>query len=201
MSSRMSSQFPEEKVDHRRTQTRQRIQEVALELFAQKGYDDTSLQELADRLQVTKAALYYHFKTKEEIARSLFEDVTIAFDGFLAWAGEQPKTAEGRRAILRRYQTFIQERRWPALLAILKHNPVTLREMWTVADVASRMVELNRTLRPPGADARAQVRTMVAIVALHVGLTRGQLAGRMIVDASDEEVAAAAVEVALDLIS
>ena len=47
-----------------RTDTRSRVQEVALELFAEQGYEKTSLREIAERLGVTKAALYYHFKSK-----------------------------------------------------------------------------------------------------------------------------------------
>ena len=50
----------------RRGDTRVRIQQVALELFAEQGYERTSLREIAERLGVTKAALYYHFKSKEE---------------------------------------------------------------------------------------------------------------------------------------
>ena len=60
----------------RRGDTRQRIQDVALELFAEQGYEKTSLREIAEHLDVTKAALYYHFKTKEEILVSIFEDLT-----------------------------------------------------------------------------------------------------------------------------
>ena len=48
-------------------QTRERILEVALELFNEQGYDKTSLREIAERLDVTKAALYYHFERKEDI--------------------------------------------------------------------------------------------------------------------------------------
>ena len=47
--------------------TRTRIQRVALELFTEQGYEKTSLREVAERLGVTKAALYYHFKSKDEI--------------------------------------------------------------------------------------------------------------------------------------
>ena len=59
---------------HARQDTRARIQSVALELFAEQGYDKTSLREIAERLGVTKAALYYHFKSKEDIVTSLVED-------------------------------------------------------------------------------------------------------------------------------
>lgn len=51
--------------------TRERILDVALELFNEQGYDKTSLREIADRLGVTKAALYYHFERKEDILLEL----------------------------------------------------------------------------------------------------------------------------------
>ena len=51
--------------------TRERILDVALELFNSKGYDKTSLREIAERLGVTKAALYYHFARKEDILLEL----------------------------------------------------------------------------------------------------------------------------------
>jgi AcrR family transcriptional regulator len=48
-------------------QTRERILDVAQELFTRQGYDKTSLRDIAERLQITKAALYYYFQRKEEI--------------------------------------------------------------------------------------------------------------------------------------
>jgi AcrR family transcriptional regulator len=54
-----------------RTATRERILDVALEFFNDQGYDKTSLREIADRLGVTKAALYYHFEKKEDILLEL----------------------------------------------------------------------------------------------------------------------------------
>jgi AcrR family transcriptional regulator len=51
--------------------TRERILDIALELFTEHGYDKTSLQNIADRLGTTKAALYYHFKSKSAILLEL----------------------------------------------------------------------------------------------------------------------------------
>lgn len=51
--------------------TRERILEVALDLFSENGYDQTSLREIAEQLGVTKAAIYYHFASKEEIFMAL----------------------------------------------------------------------------------------------------------------------------------
>ena len=51
--------------------TRQRILDVALDLFTEQGYDGTSLRQIAEQLGVTKAALYYHFESKEDILMAL----------------------------------------------------------------------------------------------------------------------------------
>ena len=50
-----------------RMRTRQRILEAALELFTAEGFDRASLRQLADQLQFTPAALYYHFASKADI--------------------------------------------------------------------------------------------------------------------------------------
>jgi AcrR family transcriptional regulator len=58
-------------VSRPRSDTRQRIQEVARELFVQQGVQRTSLQDIADKLGITKPALYYHFASREELVRSI----------------------------------------------------------------------------------------------------------------------------------
>jgi AcrR family transcriptional regulator len=50
---------------------RDRILDVALDLFIENGYDGTSLREVAEQLGVTKAALYYHFASKDDILMAL----------------------------------------------------------------------------------------------------------------------------------
>src|SRR3954466_10191178 len=88
---------------HRRGDTRHRIQDVALELFAEQGYEKTSLREIAEHLDVTKAALYYHFKTKEDILTSIVEDIGRPVDELITWAEAQPRTLENKQEMLRRY--------------------------------------------------------------------------------------------------
>jgi AcrR family transcriptional regulator len=51
--------------------TRERILDIALELFTEQGYDKTSLRDIAEQLGTTKAALYYHFARKEDILMEL----------------------------------------------------------------------------------------------------------------------------------
>lgn len=51
--------------------TRERILDIALELFVEQGYEKTSLRDIATRLGTTKAALYYHFERKQDILLEL----------------------------------------------------------------------------------------------------------------------------------
>src|SRR5215510_14850305 len=53
------------------TPTRERILDVALDLFVRKGYAETSLREIAAELGFSKAALYYHFESKQDILLAL----------------------------------------------------------------------------------------------------------------------------------
>src|SRR5246127_4312201 len=90
-----------------RTDTRSRVQEVALELFAEQGYEKTSLREIAERLGVTKAALYYHFKSKEDIVHSFTDDYFAEIDDLVDWAKDQPRNDATRCGILQRYVRIV----------------------------------------------------------------------------------------------
>jgi AcrR family transcriptional regulator len=51
----------------RGTDTRNRLLDVAGELFAQRGYDATSVANICERAGVTKGAFYHHFVTKQQV--------------------------------------------------------------------------------------------------------------------------------------
>ena len=62
---------PDENEPPEAASTRERILNVALDLFTEKGFDGASLREIAERLGVTKAAIYYHFASKDDILLAL----------------------------------------------------------------------------------------------------------------------------------
>lgn len=73
--------------------TRDRILDVALDLFADQGYDGTSLREIAERLDVTKAAIYYHFESKDDILLALHMRLhEFGRDALLKMAEQEPVT-------------------------------------------------------------------------------------------------------------
>jgi TetR/AcrR family transcriptional regulator, cholesterol catabolism regulator len=57
----------------RGSKTKENILRVASQLFDQKGFDRTSMNEIAEGLAITKPSLYYHFKSKEELVFSVVE--------------------------------------------------------------------------------------------------------------------------------
>src|SRR3954467_2414576 len=60
--------------------TRETILAAAQRLFGEKGYDATSLRQIADAVGTTKAAVYYHFPAKEhmllELTRPMIDDLS-----------------------------------------------------------------------------------------------------------------------------
>ncbi|MEU9415603.1 helix-turn-helix domain-containing protein [Streptomyces sp. NPDC051000] len=186
----MTSSSPQQ----RRGNTRQRIQDVAVELFAEQGYEKTSLREIAERLEVTKAALYYHFKTKEDIIISLFEDVTRPIDELIAWAQEQPRTLETKREVLRRYSEAMAA--GASLYRFMQENQATMRELSIGETVKKRLFTLVELLRTDDGPLTDQVRCVSALFTLHAGMMFLQH-----VEGNPEETRQAALEVATDLIT
>jgi len=68
--------------------TRERILDEALDLFVEKGFDNASLRELAERMGFTKAALYYHFPSKAEILVALHQRMHGLIDEPLGLLGD-----------------------------------------------------------------------------------------------------------------
>jgi AcrR family transcriptional regulator len=79
-----------------RSNAREKILDAALNLFAEKGYDATGVQEIVATAGVTKGALYHHFAAKEdilfEIYGSVFADQMSALDAILAEGGDPFRT-------------------------------------------------------------------------------------------------------------
>jgi len=74
--------------------TREKILDVALDLFTSEGFDGTSMRQIAARLHLTKPSIYYHFASKEEILLALHMRVHELSKQALARLSDQPVTLE-----------------------------------------------------------------------------------------------------------
>jgi AcrR family transcriptional regulator len=79
--------------------TRERLLATALRLIAEHGFDGTSLQMIADEVGVTKAAVYYHFRTKAEILQAILEPSVAAATAMLDSPAERSKRGRIERLV------------------------------------------------------------------------------------------------------
>ncbi len=66
---------------------RDRMLEIAVQVFIEQGYDATSVASLAERLGLSKSALYHHFSSKEELLEVALDEALGGLEGVLADAG------------------------------------------------------------------------------------------------------------------
>jgi AcrR family transcriptional regulator len=153
-------------MSERRSDTRERIQATALELFAEHGYEKTSLRAIAERLDVTKAALYYHFNSKEDIVVSLFDGLLAEIDALIAWLREQPRTPETRRELVRRYARLTHDSP-PGMRRLLQDVRTSMRELAVGERLQERMRTMVRLLAAPDAPALTQLRCVMALASIN----------------------------------
>lgn len=59
--------------------TRERLMKLALKEFNKKGFDETSMRDLAQAAELSPGAFYYHFKSKEDVVQAFYEETFEAF--------------------------------------------------------------------------------------------------------------------------
>ena len=105
--------------------TRQQILETAQRLFAEHGYDATSLQMIADEMGLTKAAVYYHFPAKVDIRHAILMPRVQQLGTLL----DEAAAIRGRRARIEHLvdgfvDFFVESRQYP----LTSNDPAAKRE-------------------------------------------------------------------------
>lgn len=113
-----AEQRPEEQADRQTVLgTRARILEAALDLFGDKGFENSSLRELAERLGITKAAILYHFPSKTHVLATLAEPLAEDLQEVIEGAGTLADRGEIRRVVIEgALEVFLRHRRLLRLL-------------------------------------------------------------------------------------
>jgi AcrR family transcriptional regulator len=88
--------------------TAKRIMEVALDLFTQRGYDGTSMRDIAAELGLSPGAFYHHFPSKEAVLVALCQPLV---DGMARFAEQAAKDHDLGVAMLEPYLDVILEHR------------------------------------------------------------------------------------------
>lgn len=111
--------------DTRRSAAQIRVLDAALDLIAEHGVSGTSLAMIADRIGVTKAAVYHQFKTKDAIVIALTERELGWLEEALEAAEAEPNRTAARELLLTRVVELAVERR--RMVSVLQFDPVIVR--------------------------------------------------------------------------
>lgn len=187
------TEAPRDARDPNQPSTRERIQQTAIALFSEHGYERTSLREIAEQLGVTKAALYYHFKTKEDIAASFFESYATDVDRICEWGDTQPRNLETRTELLRRYEETIRSH--VPVLKFMQSNQAALTRLDRMSVFRMRQRRLHALLIEADDPLIHRLRAWDAITTLYSAwITYPR------VDDSEQEIREASLQVSISLI-
>jgi AcrR family transcriptional regulator len=144
-------------VPRRNADTREEIRAVALELFATNGVEQTSLRLIAERLDITKAALYYHFPSKDALLAELAQPMIDDLEQFFAVARECGP-GEARSVFERYLEVCYRHRR---LMQGMLRDPAVHARLNVLTEVLLRRLDVDRAL--VGSDLPAdRVRAIIA---------------------------------------
>jgi AcrR family transcriptional regulator len=167
----------EERRDGRRTDTRCRIQQMALEVLSERGWEGATLKEIADRLEITRPALYYHFTSKEDILASVHAELAGSVDTIIDWAKDHLSDSGTRAEVLRRL-TELMTGTWGSFLHFAQNDQGrAMRDLKAVGDFSDRMDNLAEFLRPADTIA-GRIKARLALDAIFMADVRaGHLGG------------------------
>ena len=134
-----------------RSDTRQRIQEVARDLFARQGVQRTSLQDIADKLGISKPALYYHFDSREDLVRSIL--VPLIDEGERFVDDQESRGDTDARELLEGYFDFHYRHRQDMVLVLAELT--MLADLGLIDKVLAWRDRLGKLVFGLRADARA----------------------------------------------
>jgi len=185
----------------RTEQRRLRILEVAAQCFAKQGFARTRIEEVAAAAGVSRALVYNHFRSKEELARAvqehMLEEWSAAVDRALA---DAPTCSDALAAWLR--VNLADTRRRPLLLAMASEHATAMRVGFeesarrAMAEWREKLVALLAQGVARG-EFRADLdveSTAEVLRAMQVGLIQHLLSASPFVDVSSERHLRAAAE-------
>jgi AcrR family transcriptional regulator len=131
------------------TDTRQRIIDVAVSLFTRHSFAGTSLQMIADEMGFTKAAVYHHFHTREQLLGAVVEPLFGQVRPIIEQAEAQRSRNARAEHMLTGYADLAVRHR--ALMSVLAGDPGVidmLRAQGDFGDLINRQIKLFADLDP-----------------------------------------------------
>jgi AcrR family transcriptional regulator len=159
--------------------TKERILDIARELFARQGYSGTTIADIARELGTTTAALYYHFPSKADILLGLLAEPMAAYTRILDSLRTQRPSAE---ELLGAFADLTVDSR--ELAAVIDRDPAVLGMISERLPQSSEELteQVIAALAGPGADRAAIIRAHAAFA-----VVKGATMAAMSLGALDDE--------------
>jgi AcrR family transcriptional regulator len=150
--------------------TRTRILDTALELFSEHGFEGTTLQQIADRLGFTKAALYYHFPSKDDLLEALLRPAISDLERLLDAHEGSPDSPAHRRQFMQGYLDYLLQHR--RLIAYISRDLATLAHPAIASGNAERRARLEAMVAGDQLDFNEQVRVTMAFGGIQAAIAQ-----------------------------
>ena len=96
------------------------VLDIAVAAFIEHGYDATSMGVLAERLGLSKSAIYHHFPSKGDLLRLALDEALSALEGVLALPGAVSGPAADRLAVVLRGAVVVLVDKLPFVTLLLR---------------------------------------------------------------------------------
>jgi TetR/AcrR family transcriptional regulator, cholesterol catabolism regulator len=114
---------------------RERILAQSARLFAKDGYKATNLQHVAEKLDVTRQALYYYFRSKGDILAALFDDVMTRLEERIEAVGAVDGEPRFKTMVRAHIEVIVEN---TELAAVLLHERSEIAKLRSVPAAARR---------------------------------------------------------------
>jgi AcrR family transcriptional regulator len=151
--------------------TRETIRAVALELFSTKGFEQTSLREIAERVGLTKASLYYHYSSKQALLYTVVEPVLTGWRAIAHEAEALDHTPVNVRHVVEQCLDVLLRNR--SVVGVFQRDPagvaVVAKSLWE--DFLALGQQLVGWLAGPASTMAERLRAVAAMEVLGAVLT------------------------------
>ncbi len=115
------------------------ILHCAMEQFMQKGYHQTTMQDIADAAGIAKGGIYFYFKSKEELIQSVFESYLERMSGILAETASRYEPGS-RESLFQQIKTQLDElTSHSKMLLLLSSGQISLSEQMRELSMNARL--------------------------------------------------------------
>jgi AcrR family transcriptional regulator len=162
--------------DDKREETRARLLAAAAEVFAKKGYERASVDDIAQAAGFTKGAVYWNFTSKEELFLALVQErEAVLIEEFFraAAAGSDDYVANLAEVFKRRAPDANEWKIWMEFCLYASRKPALARKMKKQGDEAFRALVAALDERTPPDPSRHAPLSNVMLARLYVAIFDG----------------------------